>query len=85
MAQTNSVQATINTAATDSSTYYTALTLSAANLTDSTSQSIVTGLGNTYYGSAVAPLSTLLDAVETKNTAYGAKLDQWTVGGANAA
>ena len=85
MAQPNAVPADITTGASSVSTNYNALTLRAANLTDSTSATIVTGLGNTYYGSSVAPLSTLLDAVETGNTAYGAKLDQWTVGGANAA
>lgn len=80
MAKPDALQAVSNTAATSLNTGYYNLALSKANYSDSASQYIVSGLGNTFYGSNILPLDDLVDIVNNQDTDFAANLEDWQDG-----
>lgn len=78
--QPNASQTQINTALNQLTGGRTSLVLGAANYSDRTSQSIRTGLGNTFYGSTVYPLNTVVAAVQSGDTNFNEKLRDWVPG-----
>ncbi len=60
--------------------YVSSLVLAPANLNNNSSQFITTGLGNTFYGSQVLPLSTLINGVDNQDTEISEMLYFWEDG-----
>lgn len=78
--QPNASQALINTSLNNINGGYVSLVLAGANYTNRTSQYLTTGLGNTFYNSAVNPLGTIITAVQNADTAFSPKLRLWKAG-----
>lgn len=78
--QPNATTTLINSALTGINGGYDSLVLARANYSDRTSQNVVAGLGNTFYGSSVYPLDTIVTAIQNADTGFNAKLSCWQTG-----
>jgi len=76
----NTSQTAINTATANLNSAYGSLVLREANYSSAASQTVVAGLGNTFYNSAVQPLNTLVQAVSTADSSFDAILAHWKSG-----
>ncbi len=59
---------------------HTSLVLAGGNYTNRTSQTLSTGMGNTFYNSTVSPLNTIINAVASADTNFSPKLRNWKTG-----
>ncbi|HQK73713.1 MAG TPA: InlB B-repeat-containing protein, partial [Clostridiales bacterium] len=76
----NAPQTAVDTAATNLTGAHASLVLRSANYSDGTSQTVVSGLGNTYYGSQISPLDILITACNTADASFNPKLAHWKTG-----
>ncbi|HZK39163.1 MAG TPA: InlB B-repeat-containing protein [Clostridia bacterium] len=80
MHQPSASQTQINDSANQLNGYYSSLVLAGGNYSNRTSQTLSTGMGNTFYNSTVSPLNTIIDAVENADTNFSPKLRNWQAG-----
>ncbi|NLP49084.1 MAG: hypothetical protein GX345_09155 [Clostridiales bacterium] len=80
MTKPDVAQAASNSTATSLNNSYNGLTLRKANYNNSTSQYLVSGLGNSYFGSNIQPLDNLVDIVDNKDIGFQENLKDWQEG-----
>lgn len=80
MHQPNAGQTQINDSVNLLDGTYVSLVLAGGNYSNRTSQTLTTGMGNTFYNSTVRPLNTIIDAVASADTNFNPKLRNWQAG-----
>lgn len=80
MHQPSADQTQIDASVNQLSGYYTSLVLAGGNYSNRTSQTLSTGMGNTFYNSAVSPLNTIINAVASGDIGFSPKLRNWKAG-----
>ncbi len=78
--QPSATQTLIDSAASSLTNAYNGLTLAGANYSDASSQFLADGLGNTLFGSSIASLNSLVNAVESSNSSFNGNLADWKEG-----
>jgi len=80
MHKPNASQSSVAAASSALTAAKTSLTLAGSNFADAVNPTLPGGCGNTYYGSAVKPLGTILDAVNNADASYHPNLAFWREG-----